>query len=170
MRLEKSKHVHIDIGGAEPVGLHFHAGSKDIAEAIMAKLKSSRALSTPGTAGPSAVAVGETAEPESPPLARRSSPQKAVHFDAAEPAIIPPREPSDDGDEEEQPPGELGVVLYDFIADGEDELSVVEGESLYVLERDSDDWWKCRNSSGGEGVVPAQYVEVRPLLFGAYHF
>jgi len=52
------------------------------------------------------------------------------------------------------------VVLYDFTADGDDELTVAEGEDLIVLERDSDDWWKVRNSKGREGVVPASYVEV----------
>lgn len=82
-----------------------------------------------------------------------------MHFDASEPEIIPPREPSDDG-AEELPEGEAAVALYDFAADGEDELSVAEGETLFVLERDSDEWWKCRNSSGGEGVVPASYIEV----------
>ena len=52
------------------------------------------------------------------------------------------------------------TVLYDFNADGEDELSVAEGDRLIVLERDSDDWWKVRDSEGREGVVPAQYVEL----------
>ena len=40
------------------------------------------------------------------------------------------------------------------------ELSVKEGEHLVVLERDGDEWWKCRNSEGTEGVVPASYLEV----------
>lgn len=99
------------------------------------------------------------ASPEEPP--RRSSPAKAVHFDTEEPEIIPPREPSEDGEEEqERPEGEQAVALYDFTADGEDELSVQEGENLLVIEKDSAEWWKCRNVHGAEGVVPAQYVEV----------
>ena len=52
------------------------------------------------------------------------------------------------------------VALYDFSADGVDELSVAEGERLTVLEKDGDEWWKCRNSKGLEGVVPASYLEV----------
>ena len=44
VKLEKSKHVHIDVGGSDPASLHFHAGSKDTGEAILAKLESSRAL------------------------------------------------------------------------------------------------------------------------------
>ena len=51
-------------------------------------------------------------------------------------------------------------MLYDFTADGEDELTVREGETLMVLERDGDEWWKCRNQDGLVGVVPASYVEV----------
>jgi len=47
---------------------------------------------------------------------------------------------------------ETADALYDFEADGEDELSVKEGEHLVVLERDGDEWWKCRNSEGAEGL------------------
>ncbi|CCM04044.1 uncharacterized protein FIBRA_06203 [Fibroporia radiculosa] len=157
VRLEKSKHVHIDIGGSEPINLHFHAGAKDVAEAIMAKLESSRSLSDPGLIAPAAMTQVDE------PVPRRNSPQKAVHFDSAEPEIIPPREAEDEEPEEEaEPEGEAAVALYDFSADGEDELTVQEGEPLLVLERDGDEWWKCRNAAGGEGVVPASYVEVRP--------
>ncbi|KZT72493.1 hypothetical protein DAEQUDRAFT_762788 [Daedalea quercina L-15889] len=161
VKLEKSKHVHIDIGGSEPINLHFNAGSKDVAEAITAKLESSRSAAR-GTAGPSTpppASAPSLTPPEEPP--RRSSPAKAVHFKSEEPEIIPPREPSEDGEEEVHvPEGEPAVVLYDFTADGEDELSVQEGESLVVIEKDSAEWWKCRNVHGAEGVVPAQYVEL----------
>ena len=60
---------------------------------------------------------------------------------------------------------EIVQALYDFNADGEDELSVKEGEKLIVLEKDGEEWWKCRNAHDTEGVVPASYLEVRiPLL------
>jgi hypothetical protein len=38
-----------------------------------------------------------------------------------------------------------------------------EGEKLVVVDQNdgAKDWWKVRNASGQEGVVPAQYVEVR---------
>ena len=152
---DKSKHVLVEIGGPNPANLHFNAGSKDTAEAIAKKLEASKLLSAPpGTLG----------EPLAPPERPRSA-AKSVHFDAA-PAIIPD---TDDTDEEEPEQGgssqdydpNAAVVLYDFTADGDDELTVAEGEDLIVLERDSDDWWKVRNSKGREGVVPASYVEVR---------
>ena len=119
----------------------------------MKKLETSKQLSAPPEG---------LEEPMAPPERPRSA-SKSVHFDAA-PAIIPN---PDDTDEEEPERGgsqdydpNAAVVLYDFTADGDDELTVMEGEGLIVLERDSDDWWKVRNSKDQEGVVPASYVEV----------
>ena len=54
---------------------------------------------------------------------------------------------------------EHGIALYDFEAQGDDELSVAENEKLVIVERENDDWWKVRNEAGQEGVVPASYVE-----------
>ncbi|CAL1701025.1 unnamed protein product [Somion occarium] len=168
-KIDKSKHILVDIGGPSAISLHFHAGSKDTAEAILAKLESSRALS--GAPGPS------TSPPPEQPERPRSTAPKAVHFDASEPEIIPapptvedevesepePEYPHEQHEEEEIPQGgEPAIVLYDFTADGEDELSVREGETLLVLERDGDEWWKCRNQDGLVGVVPASYVELLP--------
>jgi hypothetical protein len=187
---EKSKHIRVDIDGPTPTSLHFHAGSKDNADAIMAKLESSKALSSPSSS--------------SPPVAKKAS----VHFSSASPVIIPEPDEEEDGDivdeeeeeeeqEEEEPPHEEeapvpqrqqyappprapppaappaavadeeeeeALALYDFTADGEDELSVMEGERLAVLEKDGDEWWKCRNAKGKEGVVPASYLEVSFIL------
>lgn len=163
MRVEKNKHVHIDIGGANAVNLHFHAGSKDIADAILTKVEASR---TP--LEPEAEEAGLEHEP--PPERPRSSAAKSVHFDASEPVIIPVPDEDEEGDYEEEDQGhqqhdslgegERAVVLYDFNADGEDEMTVHEGETLLILERDTDEWWKCRNAQGEEGVVPANYLEV----------
>ena len=164
-KVEKSKHVHIDVSGAEAASLHFHAGSKDTAEAIMSKLESSRALAgAPATNGASPPPPAEEPSSERP-----RSRAKSVHFDDAAPDVIPASD-TYDTDEEAEPQaapshiesedGPAAVALYDFDADGEDELSVREGESLIVLEQDGNEWWKCRNASGAEGVVPASYVEV----------
>lgn len=117
----------------------------------------------------------EAAEPDDEELSTdmppsRDAPPKAVHFSAA-PNIIPDPESEEEEEEPDAPArsappraapsrGEDGVALYDFTADGDDELSVREGDKLIVLERDNDDWWKCTNAKGQEGVVPASYVEV----------
>ena len=173
---EKSKHVCIDIEGPTPISLHFHAGSKENADAIIAKLHSSKALSsTPQDYAPIARSL-------SPPLDAAPSEMKkpSVHFSPASPVIIPsaPEEEQAEEEEEQQILEPLGdsyklqpasvimeaVALYDFGADGVDELSVAEGERLTVLEKDGDEWWKCRNSEGLEGVVPASYLEVCAIL------
>lgn len=62
---------------------------------------------------------------------------------------------------------ESAIALYYFVADGEDEMSVKENETLIVIDRaSSEDWWKCRNQFGEEGVVPASYIDVS--LLGAF--
>lgn len=171
---EKSKHISIDVRGANPVNLHFHAGSKDNVDAIMAKLKSSKALS-----GLSDASRPSSSDILPSPSAENHSSAKAikkpsVHFSHESPDIIP-RRGEEDYEEEElaedqdialsNTPAtngkrELGTALYDFTADGDDELSITEGEQLIILERHGDEWWKCRNSQGMEGVVPGSYIEV----------
>lgn len=170
---EKAKHINIDVGGTTPVNLHFHAGSKDNVEAIMAKLKSSKALSKVSNApGPST-----TVASHSPPPSARANKKPSVHFSHESPDIIPRGDDEVDGEEgeevEEQDEGSSdqpatnghdvpqgsGTALYDFIADAHDELSIVEGEQLIILKRE-DEWWKVRNSKGVQGVVPGSYIEV----------
>ncbi|KAF7332148.1 hypothetical protein MKEN_00095800 [Mycena kentingensis (nom. inval.)] len=151
INVEKSKHVHIDVGGPNPITLHFSVGSKENADAIVTKLNSSKELSS---ASPEEPASPRAASPP------REQPKKAsVHFAHPDsPTVIPARE---DSEEEEAPEdsGDYATALYDFEADGADELSVTEGEQLIILERDGDEWWKCRNAKGNEGVVPASYLE-----------
>ena len=97
----------------------------------------------------------------------------SVHFSEASPDIIPSRnsgeyddyETSEVKSDEDVLEGEDAFALYDFNADGDDELSVREGERLMVVERDGDEWWKCRNSDGAEGVVPASYIEVSSPIY-----
>ncbi len=185
--VDKSKHVLIEVGGAAAANLHFHAGNKDTAEEILAKLESSRALARASTevAAPSAaeprVEPGPPPDPEPepapapapiqrtlpPPLrtdGAHSPSKKEVHFSEASPAIIPPRAPSPPDQPQEAIEGLEAVALYDFQAQGGDELTVAEGDALWIIEQDGDEWWKCRNVDGNEGVVPASYVEVSSLL------
>lgn len=167
--MEKSKHVHIEILGSNPINLHFNAGSKDTAEAIIDKLDTSKQLAK-SQATASTVPLEEQAASASTSSPKPKKNGVSVHFTSAPPSIISPREPeeSSEPDDYVSSRNDRGVddgnewvtVLYDFNADGEDELSVAEGDRLIVLERDSDDWWKVRDSEGREGVVPAQYVEL----------
>jgi hypothetical protein len=152
------------------VTLLFNVGSKDNVEEIIKKLESSRDLA-------------RQAEPSSPPdgsqfaapAPLKTAEKGTVRFSPASPTIIPAREDEEEVEEEEdhlttnghavipqKGVEESAVVLYEFHADGDDELTVAEGEALMILERDGNEWWKCRNARGAEGVVPASYLELKP--------
>ena len=162
---EKSKQVRIDVGGANPTSLHFHTGSKDNADSIIARIGSSKAIAS--AAADSKASASPIPRSLPPPLdSTRELPKKAsVHFSSADPVIIPVAADAE-SESEEEIQATVAVALYDFTADGDDELSVKEGEVLTILEKDGDEWWKCRNSKGKSGVVPASYLEVRSLHFG----
>lgn len=55
-----------------------------------------------------------------------------------------------------------GHVLYDFMANDEDEVTVAVGDEVVVLnDTKSDEWWMVRRlKNGKEGVVPSSYVEI----------
>lgn len=64
--------------------------------------------------------------------------------------------------------GFLGVykAIYDYESQGEGELAIVEGDVLYILEKDGEDsWWKAKkkacevNEDEPVGLVPNNYVE-----------
>lgn len=128
-----------------------------MADAIVQKLKASKGLVN-GMSSP-------RSEQNSPrpisPVPKKNG--ISVRFDPS-PAVIPsrPETPVEESGDYDSPEGESAVALYDFAADGEDELTVQEGERLVILDRvSSDEWWKCRNVNGAEGVVPALYIEVK---------
>ncbi|KAI9798902.1 MAG: cytoskeletal protein binding protein [Piccolia ochrophora] len=64
--------------------------------------------------------------------------------------------------------GFLGVytAIYDYAPQGESELSIQEGDLLFVLEKsDEDDWWKAKKRAAGDdedepvGLIPSNYIE-----------
>ena len=128
--------------------LVFNTGSPSTAEEIIAKLRQSKEATGEALQVSSNAGSGVTSEEDdnvSPPAEAKS-----VRWaeDAAVPAATAPA-----GEE-------VCVVLYDFEAGGDDELTVSEGENLTIVEKENDEWWLVRNSRGQEGVVPAQYVEI----------
>lgn len=58
-----------------------------------------------------------------------------------------------------------GKMLYDFMAQGEDEVTVADGDEVIILDDSkSEDWWHVRRlKNGKEGVVPSSYVEITGL-------
>ncbi|KIW41937.1 uncharacterized protein PV06_05534 [Exophiala oligosperma] len=55
-----------------------------------------------------------------------------------------------------------GQVLYDFMAQGDDEVTVGVGDEVIILDdTKSEEWWNVRRlKNGKEGVVPSSYIEV----------
>ncbi|KAI8915202.1 hypothetical protein DFJ77DRAFT_359259 [Powellomyces hirtus] len=52
---------------------------------------------------------------------------------------------------------------WDFDTRQPDEINLVAGEKLKVLEKTDADWWKVENERGETGLVPAAYLQERPL-------
>lgn len=55
-----------------------------------------------------------------------------------------------------------GQIQYDFMAQGDDEVTVAVGDEVIVLDDSrSEEWWMVRRiKDGKEGVVPSSYVEI----------
>lgn len=127
--------------------LIFHCGDSSTAGAIIAKLESSKAaagealeMAAAHTSIGAADSGGEQDDYEHPSVGKgvRSAPPIATPL---------------------QSTGAV-TALYEFVAQGEDELSVTENEVLTIVDKSDEEWWLVRNLSGQEGVVPAQYVQV----------
>jgi hypothetical protein len=55
---------------------------------------------------------------------------------------------------------DIATVLYDFPAQGDDELSVTAGDEVVILDSTNDEWWLVRRQvNGEEGVVPSKFME-----------
>lgn len=155
----EKKHIFIDLQSPpKSASFDFHAGSSDAAQEINTTLgELAGAARAPGireVAG--ALNAPLPALPETSGLARRereSGYQK--------------RRDSDEEDEPQYAGAELldagekyATVLYDFEAQGSDEVTVRAGARVVVLDdRASPDWWKIR-SGRKQGVIPADYLEV----------
>ncbi|GAA5849479.1 hypothetical protein JCM3766R1_003294 [Sporobolomyces carnicolor] len=50
-------------------------------------------------------------------------------------------------------------ALYDYEGTDTQDLPMVEGEELLIIERIGQDWLRCRNSRGAEGILPTNYTE-----------
>ncbi|PWN52249.1 hypothetical protein IE53DRAFT_10601 [Violaceomyces palustris] len=186
--IEKGKNLLVELSteaGVQDNCLRFHSGSKDAAEEIAKKIDDSKGAAQNGNESssipnPPPVAAQSASiplPPPPPPIGGSALPpptrsssilpppmRKTVSFQAAEAQGPDSQEVSGanghsaiGGDGR----GEMAVALYDFEAQGDDELSVAEDEKLTVLEKENDDWWKVRNARGEEGVVPASYVEIQ---------
>ncbi|KAF2766228.1 hypothetical protein EJ03DRAFT_298808 [Teratosphaeria nubilosa] len=62
-----------------------------------------------------------------------------------------------------------GKMLYEFMAQGDDEVTVAVDDEVIVLDDTaSDEWWKVKRlRNGKEGVVPSSYVEITGTIQSA---
>ena len=59
-----------------------------------------------------------------------------------------------------------GKMLYEFMAQGDDEVTVaVDDEVIIIDDTKSDEWWMVKRlKNGKEGVVPSSYVEITGII------
>lgn len=55
-----------------------------------------------------------------------------------------------------------GKMIYEFMSQGDDEVTVAEGDEVIILDdTKSEEWWMVRRiKNGKEGVVPSNYVDI----------
>ncbi|XP_036892891.1 formin-binding protein 1 isoform X12 [Sturnira hondurensis] len=95
--------------------------------------------------------------------ARESPDGSYTEEQSQESAVKVPAMDFDDEFDDEEPLPAIGTcrALYTFDGQNEGTISVVEGETLYVIEEDKGDGWtRIRRSEDEEGYVPTSYVEV----------
>jgi hypothetical protein len=56
------------------------------------------------------------------------------------------------------------LVLYDFVAQDENDIDIYKGDLVRVLNTDDRDWWWVVTRSGYEGFVPCSYLTRRSVV------
>lgn len=118
----EKKHVFLDMKNPDS-SIELHAGSKDVAEAIISILGDLKG-------------------------AERAQGLKEV--------VSASRANTDSSNRR------VGKLLFDFVAQGDDELGCKEGDEVYIVnDTKSKDWWMCENiDTKKQGVVPSSYIEI----------
>jgi hypothetical protein len=58
------------------------------------------------------------------------------------------------------------VALYSYTAQNDDEMNIIEGEELDIVENDVEGWTKVKNAmSGNFGIVPTNYLTITTSSF-----
>lgn len=67
-----------------------------------------------------------------------------------------------------RPPFPTAMVKFSFLPDLEDELEIVNGEMLTIMQEFDDGWALCSNSSGVRGMVPLECLDrgETPVQYG----
>ena len=70
-----------------------------------------------------------------------------------------PRVPPKKAFQPPPPPKKKALVLYDYDATDEGEISIVEGMEIVVLKENEDGWWMGKLPNGEKGLFPGNYVK-----------
>lgn len=127
-----TKNVHIEITSNQPIVFDFQAASKSEAKGILVKITDSRNAS---------------AKFEDKRMS--ASPARAASVDPVESTPQSPNcEPK------------WGIVLFNFEADGGNELSVREHDQVLITDYvSSEEWWHVELSDQRSGIVPSSYLQ-----------
>ncbi|ODV91128.1 hypothetical protein CANCADRAFT_14628, partial [Tortispora caseinolytica NRRL Y-17796] len=62
----------------------------------------------------------------------------------------------------------FGIVLYDFVAEQQDELDAQEGDHVIIVAQTNNEWFVAKpiGRLGGPGLLPVSYVSIRDLDTG----
>lgn len=160
-------HVILELDDPATSDLHFDAGSKDVADAIVAVIeRSSEDLSS---LAPSRSSPLTPTLPENIPLPTETSSEMLELDQDAEATVstatsmlLPSSAVINEDSASARRALITGVVRYYFAGEG-DKLTVDVGETVTILDRESREaWWMCRNAAGLEGFIPASYLWVMP--------
>ncbi|KAI8341915.1 hypothetical protein BC941DRAFT_369299 [Chlamydoabsidia padenii] len=137
---QDGKNVHVEIGDSANSIFDFQTSSKSEAKSILAKLDDSRAIANQHRSA-------TTPSVPSPTMTQPPAPAN-VEPEPEQPPPPPPCEPR------------WAIVLYDFDAQGEDELTVKEQEQVLITDYvSSNEWWTVEHQDGRSGIVPTTYVK-----------
>ncbi|ORX52418.1 hypothetical protein DM01DRAFT_1384111 [Hesseltinella vesiculosa] len=150
--LMDSKVLHIEINGAQSAVLDLQASSKSEAKAIINKISESRQLAQ--RAGTHVKSTSQSNARIAPPSATLPPPTNGRPSAAAVAAAD--RSPS--------PPlmhPRPAIALFDFQAEGGEELSVKENEEILVTNyRRDDGWWHIQSMVDyNHGIIPKDYIQ-----------
>ncbi|CAG8532527.1 1432_t:CDS:2 [Rhizophagus irregularis] len=166
------KNISFTFGGSKGGTIDFHA-NKNIITEIYQKAEDCRAsLEIPTVKVDNSSIRSSIASSTLPMSSRSSSTHKSIESEESQYEEDEQYEEHDNGsnpvleeeegeEELELPSPKFGVALYDFNAQGDDEVSIREGDELWVIDDvSSKEWWKIKKDDE-EGVVPASFIELR---------
>ncbi|KAF7732290.1 cytoskeletal protein binding protein [Apophysomyces ossiformis] len=159
---QDGKNLHIEIGDATKTVLDFQASSKSEAKAVIVKIEESKLTASAGNPIISTPIPPSTQQShithdtqfmEEAASYRQSDQSNQIHEPTAKPE--PELEIPDAACEPK-----WAIVLYDFEAEGEGEISVKTMEQVLVTDYvSSNEWWTIEHKDGSTGIVPMTYVK-----------